>query len=53
MSDIRKQFEDWFEAEAMPAEANWFARDEDGFYKLAHVQRVWEAWEKLLAGSEG
>lgn len=42
----RRAFEEWFEADAMPLEhSNWFAKNEDGDYKISHVDSSWEAWK--------
>ena len=47
LSKERKAFERWFEAQQMPAEADWFRRDdldpED--YRYAPTQFSWEAWQ--------
>lgn len=40
----RKAFEVWFEADAMPAEANWFERDADGDYDFPTTQCSWDGW---------
>jgi len=47
MDKCRKFFEEWYEADAMPAESGWFIRDEADpeFYKLDHTQAAWEGWE--------
>lgn len=41
----RKQFEEWFEDEAMPLESNWFAKDSDGDYINSSVAHAWDGWK--------
>lgn len=48
-NESRKAFEDWFEADAMPFEhSNWFAKDEDGNYKITNVDNSWEVWKAAV-----
>lgn len=43
--ESRKAFQEWYEADAMPLEANWFAMDDaDEFYKSDHVETAWQGW---------
>lgn len=43
----RAEFEAWYEADAMPAEADWFARekDEPSEYKNADTASAWRGWQ--------
>jgi len=50
-TDERAEFEEWYEADAMPLEADWFKRDEDGDYVLDHVQHYWLGWQAKAARS--
>lgn len=45
--DSRAEFEAWYEADAMPAEADWFARekDEPSEYKNADTASAWRGWQ--------
>lgn len=49
----RKDFEAWFEAEAMPLEADWFKRDTENpeEYDSVIVQASWRAWQAALGKS--
>jgi hypothetical protein len=41
----RKNFEDWFEADAMPSEhSNWFKVDTYGDYEFDFVNEAWKGW---------
>lgn len=40
----RQLFEEWYEADAMPTESNWFERINDGEYKLMFVEHAWHGW---------
>lgn len=50
MEAVRRQFEKWYEADAMPAESDWFTRDADDpdMYELDSVQHCWAAWQAAL-----
>jgi hypothetical protein len=48
----RKQFEAWYEANAMPLESNWFYREKDGGYKLNFVENTWEGWQASRQSSQ-
>ena len=47
----REAFENWFEADAMPLESNWFARDKafPEEYAYGPAQRAWESWQAFRA----
>ena len=45
VSESRKRFEDWYEAYAMPLEADWFRRDPEYPDEYKDVQGEWEAWQ--------
>lgn len=49
MSDIkeREQFERWYEANAMPCEADWFRKDKDfpDMYDSYGTESAWEGWQ--------
>ena len=45
MEESRKAFQQWFEADAFPAESDWFKLDEDGEYDHAHTWIAWKAWQ--------
>ena len=47
-SDVRKRFETWYEADAMPLESNWFALDKDGNYKHNDTCCTWEIWQAAV-----
>ena len=49
--ELRKEFEDWFEADAMPLEANWFKRDEQ-FPDIYAGDYIEHAWGGFKAGYE-
>lgn len=41
----RKEFEKWYEADAMPLEhPNWFRKDSDGDYEFDFVNHAWHGW---------
>lgn len=45
----RPMFEEWYEAEAMPLEADWFKREADGdWYALDYVQWKWMGFKGCL-----
>jgi hypothetical protein len=46
--DDRARFEAWYEADAMPAEADWFKRDPDAPDEYAHgmTWSAWKAWQE-------
>jgi hypothetical protein len=48
----RKEFEAWYEANAMPLESNWFDREKDGGYKLNFVENTWEGWQAARQSSQ-
>jgi hypothetical protein len=43
----RKLFEDWYAADALPSEANWFKRDKDepDEYDWITTHEAWKAWK--------
>lgn len=44
--ELRKDFEEWFEADAMPLEhSNWFGKDEDGDYLIDYINNYWQGWK--------
>jgi hypothetical protein len=45
LKECRKAFEEWFEADAMPLESDWFRKDADGDYAQTHVDQSWSAWQ--------
>lgn len=48
MSDpVRAAFEAWFEADALPSEADWFRREDDNPNEYYHgvTHRAWLAWQ--------
>ncbi|MEF3066344.1 hypothetical protein [Pandoraea apista] len=49
--DEREAFEAWYEAAAMPAEADWFKREADDPNEYAHgdTQSAWEGWQARAA----
>jgi hypothetical protein len=47
--ELRKKFEDWFEADAMPLEAGWFKRDSN-FPDLYNDSCVEHSWDGFKAG---
>jgi len=48
LPELRRQFEEWYEADAMPAEADWFKRYEDGEYYHSHTHDAWKAWQEAV-----
>lgn len=48
---IHKKFEEWYEADAMPLESNWFKRDPkySDDYDNGTTQTAWEGWQAGLA----
>ena len=44
---LRQKFEEWYEADAMPAESHWFKRDPqfDDLYELTFVQAAWSGFK--------
>jgi hypothetical protein len=44
---LRKLFEEWFEADAMPCEADWFKRDAQfpDMYKESTVEHSWDGFK--------
>jgi len=53
-AQMREAFEQWFEADAMPAESDWFARDalDNDEYDHVQVQFAWKGWQAAIAQSE-
>lgn len=52
---MRGQFEKWYEAFLMPAEADWFKRDTDfpEMYDSDDVEATWDGWQNgYRAGAE-
>jgi hypothetical protein len=48
--EMRDAFEAWYENDAYPMEcSNWFKKDEDGFYSVAHVEHCWQGWQACEA----
>lgn len=47
-SDVRKRFEEWYEADAMPLESDWFAKGEDGNYIHDDTYCTWEIWQAAV-----
>ena len=49
--DEREAFEAWFEADAMPGEADWFKRetDEPDEYAYTSTHNAWKAWKARAA----
>jgi len=47
LPELRRQFEEWYEADVMPAEADWFKRYEDGEYYHSHTHDAWKAWQEM------
>ena len=47
MTDLRQAFERWFEASAMPSEADWFRRDSryPEEYALSFVAHAWDGFK--------
>jgi hypothetical protein len=45
-AEERRRFEEWFEADAMPLESDWFRRDPDApdEYASPSVQCAWRGW---------
>ena len=43
----REAFENWYEANAMPLESDWFRRDfvDPEIYALDFVERSWDGWQ--------
>lgn len=44
----RREFEAWFEADAMPSEADWFRREDDNPDEYYHgvTHTAWRAWQE-------
>ena len=53
MSSERKEFERWFEGNALPGEANWFERDEDGDYTFNATGHAWDGWQARAELGDG
>jgi len=49
MSEQREAFEQWYEADCLPAESDWFKRDDDGDYWHATTSAAWAAWQARAA----
>lgn len=47
MNELRQAFETWFEASAMPSEADWFRRDPNNpdEYNLSFVAHAWDGFQ--------
>jgi hypothetical protein len=41
----REAFQEWYEADAMPAEADWFKLDADGDYDHGPTYWAWRGWQ--------
>ena len=54
MDKERQRFEEWYEADAMPAESNWFRRDPDApdEYDRESTCRAWQAWQAASQGKQ-
>ena len=50
MTDPRVAFEEWYAADAMPAEADWFKRDPDDRdeYDSGTTHCAWRAWQAAI-----
>jgi hypothetical protein len=46
--DDRASFEAWYEADAMPAEADWFRRYPDGEYVYEDTRDAWKVWQAAV-----
>jgi len=51
--EVRKRFEVWYGADAMPAEADWFKRDPllTGCYEDDQTQHAWEGYQAGVRNS--
>lgn len=49
MDKMREEFEQWFEDDSFPLEANWFKKDDDGDYCLTSTDFAWEGWKASRA----
>jgi hypothetical protein len=54
-AEERKHFEEWFEADSMPLESNWFKRDKDfpERYEYNRTQWAWEGWKAAKGIEDG
>lgn len=48
----RKNFESWYEADAMPLESNWFDIDKNSEYINENTSYYWEIWQAVKKASE-
>ena len=49
MEKMREEFEQWFEDDSFPLEANWFKKDDDGDYCLTSTDFAWQSWKASRA----
>ena len=49
MDKMREEFEQWFEDDSFPLEANWFKKDDDGDYCLTSTDFAWQGWKASRA----
>jgi hypothetical protein len=42
--ELRGQFEEWYEADAMPGESDWFKMKDDEYHHL-NTQNAWEGFQ--------
>lgn len=50
MTGTRREFEEWYAADAMPAEADWFKRDweDPDEYDSGTTHCAWKAWQAAI-----
>jgi hypothetical protein len=49
--DQRERFEAWYAAWSMPAESDWFRKEEDGEYFWPTTHNAWYAWQAAEAAA--
>lgn len=45
INKTRKEFEEWFDTDLVPVEADWFEKDADGYYVLSFVNHAWGGYQ--------